>query len=72
MREYRFRIRRFDPETDRESRWQEFNISLEPGERVLDGLIKIKEEHDGSLTFRRSCAHGICGSCAMKINGRNR
>lgn len=72
MREYRFRIRRFDPETDPEPRWDEFNISLEMGERVLDGLIKIKEEHDGSLTFRRSCAHGICGSCAMKINGRNR
>ncbi len=45
---------------------------METTERLLDGLLKIKEGIDGSLTFRRSCAHGICGSCAMKINGRNR
>ena len=41
-------------------------------DRVLDALHKIKWEQDGSLTFRRSCAHGICGSDAMRINGRNR
>lgn len=71
MKSYIFKIQRFDPETDRTARWEEFSVSLEPTERVLDGLIKIKDEQDGSLTFRRSCAHGICGSCAMKINGRN-
>jgi succinate dehydrogenase / fumarate reductase iron-sulfur subunit len=47
-------------------------VELEPFERLLDGLIRIKDHMDGSLTFRRSCAHGICGSCAMKINGKNR
>lgn len=72
MKTYRFRIKRFNPETDSQPRWQEYSIELESTERVLDGLIKIKEALDGSLTFRRSCAHGICGSCAMKINGKNR
>lgn len=45
---------------------------MQSTERLLDGLIRIKEGLDGSLTFRRSCAHGICGSCGMKINGKNR
>ncbi|MGC8938389.1 MAG: succinate dehydrogenase iron-sulfur subunit, partial [Thermodesulfovibrio sp.] len=49
-----------------------FRIKLNSMERVLDGLIKIKETRDGTLTFRKSCAHGVCGSCAMKINGKNR
>lgn len=44
---------------------------MEPRERVLDGLARIKDTLDGTLTFRRSCAHGVCGSCAMKINNRN-
>ena len=72
MREYIFRIKRFDPEKDTAPRWEDFRIGMDPSERVLDGLIKIKDTLDGSLTFRRSCAHGICGSCAMKINGKNR
>ncbi len=68
---YTYRIKRFDPEKDNAPRWEEFRIEMEPSDRVLDGLIKIKDSLDGSLTFRRSCAHGVCGSCAMKINGRN-
>ncbi|HEX8950111.1 MAG TPA: succinate dehydrogenase iron-sulfur subunit [Dissulfurispiraceae bacterium] len=71
MREYIFRIKRFDPEKDAAPGWEEFRIGMDPSERVLDGLIKIKDTLDGSFTFRRSCAHGICGSCAMKINGKN-
>ncbi|MEJ2183651.1 MAG: succinate dehydrogenase iron-sulfur subunit [Nitrospirota bacterium] len=70
-RDYVFRIRRFDPEGEAVPRWQEYALSMEPGERVLDGLLRIKETLDGTLTFRRSCAHGICGSCAVMINGRN-
>ncbi|MEW5745108.1 MAG: succinate dehydrogenase iron-sulfur subunit [Nitrospirota bacterium] len=69
--QYIFRIRRFDPEKDTAPRWDEFRLEMDPAQRVLDGLITIKDESDGSLTFRRSCAHGVCGSCAMKINGRN-
>ncbi|WP_431043923.1 succinate dehydrogenase iron-sulfur subunit [Streptomyces sp. P1-3] len=67
-----FRIRRFNPEVSDEAIWEDFQIEIDPKERVLDGLHKIKWDLDGSLTFRRSCAHGICGSDAMRINGRNR
>ena len=71
MREYRFKIKRFNPEKGSSPEWEEFAIDLEPSERLLDGLIKIKDSIDGSFRFRRSCGHGICGSCAMKINGKN-
>ncbi|MEU8549482.1 succinate dehydrogenase iron-sulfur subunit [Streptomyces roseoverticillatus] len=67
-----FRIRRFNPEVSDEAMWQDFEVEIDPKERVLDGLHKIKWELDGTLTFRRSCAHGICGSDAMRINGKNR
>jgi succinate dehydrogenase / fumarate reductase iron-sulfur subunit len=67
-----FRIRRFNPEISAEASWQDFRIDIDPKERVLDALHQIKWEEDGTLTFRRSCAHGICGSDAMRINGRNR
>ncbi|MBO8186795.1 MULTISPECIES: succinate dehydrogenase iron-sulfur subunit [Streptomyces] len=66
------RIRRFNPEVAAEPQWQDFTLEIDPKERVLDALHKIKWEVDGTLTFRRSCAHGICGSDAMRINGRNR
>ncbi len=67
-----FRIRRFNPEVSAEAVWEDFTFEIDPKERVLDALHKIKWELDGTLTFRRSCAHGICGSDAMRINGRNR
>ena len=67
-----FIIRRFDPEVDEEPRWVDYDVELYSTDRVLDALHKIKWEVDGSLTFRRSCAHGICGSDAMRINGVNR
>ena len=72
-----FRIKRFNPEGGPRAgkapapRWEEFRVTLGPYERLLDGLMRIKETMDGSLTFRRSCAHGMCGSCAMKINGKS-
>ena len=65
-------IRRFDPDVDAEPRWEDFDVEMFPTDRILDALHKIKWEQDGTLTFRRSCAHGICGSDAMRINGRNR
>lgn len=71
MSQYNFKIKRFNPEKDTFPWWEEFTLEMEPFERLLDGLIKIKDNIDGSLTFRRSCGHGICGSCAMKINGKN-
>ncbi|WP_349899536.1 succinate dehydrogenase iron-sulfur subunit [Parafrigoribacterium soli] len=65
-------IRRFDPDVDEEPRWVDYDVELHGTDRVLDALHKIKWEQDGSLSFRRSCAHGVCGSDAMRINGRNR
>ncbi|NUV57849.1 succinate dehydrogenase iron-sulfur subunit, partial [Streptomyces coelicolor] len=66
------RIRRFNPEISAEATWEDFQLEIDPKERVLDALHKIKWDLDGTLTFRRSCAHGICGSDAMRINGKNR
>ncbi len=65
------RIQRFNPEVDKKPYLQEFKIQLEQGMTVLDALHKIKTEQDGSVTFRRSCRHAICGSCAVNINGAN-
>lgn len=66
------KIKRYDPERKPSSWWSTFQLAAEPSDRVLDLLTRAKDEHDGSLTFRRSCAHGICGSCAMRVNGTNR
>jgi succinate dehydrogenase / fumarate reductase, iron-sulfur subunit len=67
-----FRIYRFDPEADENPRIDSYTIDLDRcGPMVLDALIKIKNEVDTTLTFRRSCREGICGSCAMNIDGVN-
>lgn len=66
------RIRRYNPEADLEPHWEEYQVTAEPTDRVLDLLHQVKWYQDGTLTFRRSCAHGVCGSDAMLINGRNR
>ena len=65
------RIRRYNPEGDTEPHWETYQVSAEPTDRVLDLLHQVKWYQDGTLTFRRSCAHGVCGSDAMLINGRN-
>jgi succinate dehydrogenase / fumarate reductase iron-sulfur subunit len=65
-------VRRYSPEISEEAHWDEFKLTMFGTDRVLDALHKVKWEIDGSLSFRRSCAHGICGSDAMRINGRNR
>jgi succinate dehydrogenase / fumarate reductase iron-sulfur subunit len=67
----RFDIRRYDPEKDEAPYIQSYEVELEESDRVLDGLNEIRWRQDGTLTFRRSCEHGICGSDAMRINGRN-
>jgi succinate dehydrogenase / fumarate reductase, iron-sulfur subunit len=66
------RILRYDPERDAKPHWEGYRVESGPMDRVLDLLHTVKWEQDGSLTFRRSCAHGVCGSDAMLINGRNR
>ncbi|GGR25334.1 succinate dehydrogenase iron-sulfur subunit [Deinococcus ruber] len=66
------KILRFDPEKDRKAHWEVYPVEAQAGDRVLDVLNHVKWYVDPKLTFRRSCAHGICGSDAMLINGRNR
>src|SRR5690625_1262362 len=65
-------VRRYHPQFHEESYWESWTVEMYGTDRVLDALHKIKWDIDGSLSFRRSCAHGICGSDAMRINGRNR
>lgn len=65
------KILRFNPETDSKPHYETYTVEQEPTDRVLDALNEVKWNHDGTLTFRRSCAHGVCGSDAMRINGRN-
>ena len=66
------KIKRFNPETDSKPYWGEYDVDMEGTDRVLDALQDVKWTQDGTLTLRRSCAHGVCGSDAMRINGRNR
>src|SRR6201993_2475451 len=68
-----FRIYRYDPTSGENPRVDTFELDAKDcGKMVLDALIQIKGAIDSSLTFRRSCREGICGSCAMNINGVNR
>jgi succinate dehydrogenase / fumarate reductase iron-sulfur subunit len=66
------KVLRFDPEKDAKPHYETYPVEAEATDRVLDLLEYVKGYIDGSLTFRRSCAHGVCGSDAMRINGRNR
>jgi len=67
-----FKIYRYDPDGGSNPRWDRYTIDLDKcGPMVLDALIKIKNEIDPTLTFRRSCREGICGSCSMNIDGGN-
>jgi succinate dehydrogenase iron-sulfur subunit len=69
--EVQLRILRFNPERDTESHFEAYVVEAEPMERLLDCLHKIKWHQDSTLALRRSCAHGICGSDAMVVNGVN-
>ena len=66
------RIQRFNPELDDAPHTESYRVPALPGDRLLNVLHYIKWYIDGTLTYRRSCAHGVCGSDAMRINGRNR
>jgi succinate dehydrogenase / fumarate reductase iron-sulfur subunit len=66
-----FRVYRYDPETQANPRIDSFEVDVSGVSMVLDALIRIKNEMDSTLAFRRSCREGVCGSCSMNINGRN-
>ena len=65
------RIQRFNPDSDEKPYLQNYELEIAPEKTILDALEEIKATIDGSVTFRRSCRHAICGSCAMNVNGRN-
>jgi succinate dehydrogenase / fumarate reductase iron-sulfur subunit len=65
-------IQRYNPETDKEPYFQKYSVTVDPTDRVLDALMELARNQDGTLVFRKSCAHGVCGSDAMRINGRER
>ncbi|NOR15868.1 MAG: succinate dehydrogenase iron-sulfur subunit [Candidatus Aminicenantes bacterium] len=65
-------IQRYDPEKHRKTYFQSYELEAEPEERLLTVLMRIKRELDPSLGFRKSCAHGVCGSDAMVVNGKER
>lgn len=65
------KIFRFNPEVDKKWHYETYRLEAEETDRVLDLLENVKGYQDGTLSFRRSCAHGVCGSDALRINGRN-
>ncbi|MGB5078311.1 MAG: 2Fe-2S iron-sulfur cluster-binding protein, partial [Sphingorhabdus sp.] len=68
----KFKVYRYDPDSGQNPRYDTFEVdTANCGPMVLDALIKMKSEQDSSLTFRRSCREGICGSCSMNIDGKN-
>ncbi|MCC5854905.1 MAG: succinate dehydrogenase iron-sulfur subunit [Idiomarina sp.] len=73
MKKLTFSIYRYNPEVDAKPRMQDYTLELEDNQdlMVLEALIKIKEEQDPSLSFRRSCREGVCGSDGFNINGKN-
>ncbi|PNY82683.1 succinate dehydrogenase iron-sulfur subunit [Deinococcus koreensis] len=72
MIKLKVKILRFDPEQDKKARWVTYDVEAQTADRVVDVINEIKWYQEPGLTYRRSCLHGICGSDAMLINGRNR
>jgi succinate dehydrogenase / fumarate reductase iron-sulfur subunit len=70
MPEYTLRIRRFDPQSGEAAHWDEHTVELEETHSVLDAILKIRDEIDGSLGIRCSCQQAICGSCGVRMNGK--
>nr|WP_309570513.1 succinate dehydrogenase iron-sulfur subunit [Deinococcus sp.] len=72
MLKLKVKILRFDPEVDKKAKWVTYDVEAQAADRVVDVINEIKWYQEPGLTYRRSCLHGICGSDAMLINGRNR
>ena len=70
--ELHFKIFRYDPQADKGPYFKHYTVKAEPEERILDCLNRIRWEQDGTLSYRMSCGHGVCGSDGMKINGTAR
>src|SRR3989440_112338 len=72
MPEYTLNVRRYDPESEKAAYWQEFTVDLDSERSVLDGILRAKNDEDGSLAIRCSCQAAICGSCGVRINGKSK
>ncbi len=70
MAEYTLRIRRYDPQSGEAAYWEEHTVDMGPKDSVLDAILKIKDDEDGSLGIRCSCQQAICGSCGVRMNGK--
>jgi succinate dehydrogenase / fumarate reductase, iron-sulfur subunit len=71
MAEYTLKVRRYQPERGEGPYWEEFKVDLDPDLSVLDGLLQVRDQKDGTLVVRCSCRAAICGSCGTKINGQS-
>ena len=70
MPEYTLKLRRYDPESGEAAYWEDHTVELEPHHSVLEGILKVRAEQDGSIAIRCSCRGAICGSCGVRINGK--
>src|ERR1700727_3735217 len=70
MPEYLLKIRRFDPTSGRAAYWDEHAVELAGSNSVLDAILKVRDEVDGSVGIRCSCQQAICGSCGVRMNGK--
>ena len=71
MPDFTLKIRRYDPESGQAAYWQEFDVDLAEQRSVLDGILRARDDEDGSLAIRCSCQAAICGSCGVRINGES-
>ncbi len=70
MPDYKLKIRRFDPESGKPAYWSEYDVAVESERSVLKGILTARDDQDGSIGIRCSCQAAICGSCAVRINGK--
>src|ERR1039457_7450380 len=70
MPEYTLRIRRYDPQSGEAAYWDEHKVDLGASNSVLDAILKVRDEVDGSVGIRCSCQQAICGSCGVRMNGK--
>ena len=70
MPEYTLRIRRFDPQSGEAAYWDEHKVDMPETQSVLDAILRIRDEQDGSVGIRCSCQQAICGSCGVRMNGK--
>ena len=69
--QFALKVRRYDPESGDPAYWEDFSVELDPERSVLDGILQVRDDQDGSLAIRCSCRAAICGSCGVRINGKS-